>query len=520
MTTGNASSMGRKLLSGSVLRGGNLVASAAVALFLLPFIVHHLGDRQYGFWSLATSFIGYYGLLDLGLTVAVSQFVGVSLGRRDVVECRAVFNTALRIQTFIGVAALFITGLIAASSPWFSRTPEDAHLFWKVILILGVNAALNFPVKVFGGVLDAELRFDVQAYIYLFGLTLRTALTVWVITAGGGLLQLAWVNLLASIPGFALQIIFAMREAPWARIDRTSLDLKRARSLFSYSVYTAISSVADTLRFQVDSLVISAFIGLAAVTHYRVAGVFAKYYVETIISTINPFHAVLSRLHGAGDRESLERVFLFATKLSCSLSVLICFGLIAWGKPFIMQWMGPNYVDAYLPLVILSIGVLLDVYQSPSIILLNATFNHRFYTYANLSEGVINLAFSLALARSMGIVGVATGTLIGAFLIRIAVQPWWMCKVSGFHYGRYMKFLATNLLICSGVMSVAIALCWWGLRPNFAYLTGSSLCATAIYAGGCWQFFFNGREREQLLSAILNRAHRELQPEAANAVIR
>lgn len=512
--------MGRKLVSGSVLRVGNLIASAAVALFLLPFIVHHLGDRQYGFWALASSFIGYYGLLDLGLTVAVSQFVGISIGRRDSTECRAVFNTALRIQTMLSAAALLITGLLAVASPWFSHTPEDAQLFWKVILILGFNAALNFPVKTFGGVLDAELRFDIQAYIYLFGLALRTALTVWVIVAGGGLLQLAWVNLFASLPGFCLQIFFAVREAPWARIDRAPLDLGRAKSLFSYSIYTAISSVADTLRFQVDSLVISALIGLAAVTHYRVAGVFAKYYVETIVSTINPFHSILSRLHGAGDRVGLERVFLFATKLSCFLSVLLCFGLIAWGKPFILQWMGPNYLDAYLPLVILSFAVLLDVYQSPSIILLNATFNHRFYTYANLAEGVINLLFSVVLAHYMGIVGVAAGTLVGAFLIRVAVQPWWMCKVSGFHYGRYMRFLVTNLLICSGVMSVAVVLCWWGLRPNFPYLIASALCATVIYALGCWFFFFDERERKQLLGAILNTAQQKIQTEAVNAVVR
>lgn len=71
-------SVGRKLVSGSVLRVVNLLAAAIAAVFLMPFIVHHVGDRYYGFWALATGFIGYYGLLAFGLTSAVSQHMSMA----------------------------------------------------------------------------------------------------------------------------------------------------------------------------------------------------------------------------------------------------------------------------------------------------------------------------------------------------------------------------------------------------------------------------------------------------------
>jgi O-antigen/teichoic acid export membrane protein len=223
---------GNKLLSGSVLRMGNLVASALVGLVLLPFIVHHLGDRLYGFWSLAAAFIGYYGLLDLGLTSAISQYLCIAIGRNDPAESQKVFNTALRIQSFIGGLALLATGLLALCAPLFCRTPEDAALFWKVITILGVNAAIGFPARVYGGILEAELRFDIQSGLTLFGLVLRTGLTVWAILAGGGLLALAWMTLLSSLPAIPVQIWMAKRQAPWARIDVLPLEWTRAKSLF------------------------------------------------------------------------------------------------------------------------------------------------------------------------------------------------------------------------------------------------------------------------------------------------
>ena len=506
-----SSSVGRKLLSGSALRVANLVGAALASFFLMPFIVHHLGDRVYGFWSFAAVFVGYYNLLDFGLSSAVSQYICIAIGRKDEGECRLVFNTALRLQLLVGSVALLVTGAIAIATPWFCHSPADVHLFRSAIIILGFNAALGFPARVYWAVLEAQLRFDIQSSLANLALVLRTGLVVWAVLAGGGLLALAWVTLLATMPVLALQVWLARREATWARIEKKrSIESKVAKSFFSYSIYTFAAYLADIVRFQLDTVVISALIGLAAVTHYKVAGVLAQYYLQIIVVSVGMLLPVLSRLHGAGNRSGIEEVFFFGTKLSCCISVFICLALIAWGKPFIARWMGANYEDGYLPLVMLSLAVLLDVCQKSSADLLYATFNHRFYAWINCSEAVLNLAFSLALARPFGILGVAMGTLIGAFLVRIAFQPWWVCKVSGLHYADYMRFLGTNLLRCAGVASVAIALVAWGLKPTYFWLVTSAVCATGLYAGGAWLFVFNRRERVQLLGALRGKGNQKL----------
>ena len=516
--TSKFNSIGRRLLSGSVLQIGNLIATAIVAFCLMPFIVHHLGDRTYGFWALAASFIGYYSLLDFGLSSAVSQYMSIAIGRNDDAECRAVFNTALRINLLLGGLALLVTGAIVASTPWFSHNPSDARLFESVIAILGVNAAIGLPVRVYGGVLFTKFRFDIQSWINLFGLALRTGLTIWVILAGDGLLALAWVTLISTLPVTVLQIWFARREAAWARIEIKPIQLKIVKSLTSYSVYTFLAFIADAIRFQIDPLVISGLIGLAMVTHYRVAGVFAQYYMQMIILSVGMLQPVFSRLHGSGDRAGIEKVFFFGTKLSSCISIFICLALIGWGRPFIARWMGPAYEDAYWPLVVLSLAVLLDVCQKPSIDLLYATFNHRFYTYTNWAEGLLNLAFSLALARPLGILGVAMGTLIGAFIIRVILQPWWVCRVNAIPYGVYMTFIGRNLLYCSLLMGAAIGISAWGLRPSYVSLVASAICATAIYGIGSWLIVFNPLER-QYFKAALKRTRDQNVPDPAAVIV-
>src|SRR5262249_16035594 len=89
--------------------------------------------------------------------------------------------------------------------------------------------------------------------------------------------------------------------------------------------------------------------------------------------------------------------------------------------------------------------------------------------------------------------------------IRAIVQPWWVCRVTQLSYVSYMRFLGKNLLYCSSVMSVTVALVSWGLRPTYLLLMASAFCATVIYAFGCWRLIFNEGERDQLLASISGR---------------
>ncbi len=485
-----------------MLRVVNLAASALASFLLMPFIVHHLGDRVYGFWSLATAFIGYYNLLDLGLSSAISQYMCIALGQKDFAECRVVFNTALRLQLMIGGAALAATSVLVAITPLFCHQPADVPLFREVIAILGVNAALGFPARVFWAALEAELRFDIQSWLANLGLVLRTGLVVAAIWSGGGLLALAWTTLIVTIPLTALQIWFATRQAPWTRIDSSFVMAKRIKSFFSYSVYSFLAYIADVVRFQLDPLIIATMVGLAAVTHYKVAGILAQYYLQIVFASVGMMLPVFSRLHGEGNRARLDELFFFGTKLSCCVSILICSGLIGWGRPLIVRWIGPSYLDGYLPLVVLSLAVLVDVSQRSSADLLFATFNQKFYAWINGAEAILNLGFSLALARPYGILGVAMGTFIGAFAVRLVLQPWWVCKVSGINYRTYMRFAGGTFLKCACLAAAAVAMSAWGLRPNYFWLACSALSATAVYAAGSWFTVFNHEERQWFLAAI------------------
>ena len=79
-------SRGKKIVTGFTFRMVNTIAGIIVAFFMMPFILHTLGDRMYGLWILMSAFMGYMGYLDLGILWAVGRYVARAMGRKDMKE--------------------------------------------------------------------------------------------------------------------------------------------------------------------------------------------------------------------------------------------------------------------------------------------------------------------------------------------------------------------------------------------------------------------------------------------------
>jgi O-antigen/teichoic acid export membrane protein len=493
---------GRKLMLGSAWRIAYSAATGLVSILIMPFVVHSLGDRMYGIWTVVATFMGYSSVLELGLSQAITRYLGRSLGSQDPEECNRVFNTALRIYLALAGVILALTGVAAALAPVLCRTAEDAALFWKTILLLGINFAMLFPAKVYKGVLEAHLRFDLTAGLDLATLALRTTLVITVVLLGYKVVGLAWATFLTGIPGVAASVYFAHRQLPFLRFDARYWKRETARMLFSYSIYSFICHIADLLRSRVDNIVVAAYVGLAAVTHYSIAGRLAQYYMDIVSALLGVFPSVFSRQEGAKDHAAMQRTFFLASKLSLCIAGFIAFGLIAWGKVFIARWMGPRYADAYPVLVALTLAFFVLAAQAPSPSLLFGISKHKFLSFMDATESALNLALSILLARRYGMLGVAVGTLIPMLLSRILVQPVYVCRVSGFGYFNYVRAMGRTFgaILLSLILPALIAVKF--ASPSYPILICIALVSGILYVVPLWLFEFNASETQVLRRAL------------------
>ena len=173
-------SVSKAIFKGSVLRSVTLVANIAVGFFMMPFLIHSLGEHQYGMWVLVGAVIGFYGLLDVGFGSAIVRFIVRALhgGGEKNDDVNIALSSSVFLLSGIGLVSLIITFVIIVLIPHFIDSNVSVSLFQLLIGILGVKVSILFPLKSFGGVLEAKCRFDILSYIQLFSLAFRTSLII------------------------------------------------------------------------------------------------------------------------------------------------------------------------------------------------------------------------------------------------------------------------------------------------------------------------------------------------------
>jgi O-antigen/teichoic acid export membrane protein len=427
----------RIVLRGSILSIVGVALTTLVGFFLMPFLVHSLGDRMYGYWALVGAVLGYYGILDLGISPAVAFQLAKSIGEGDSEGQNRTLSTAVVAFAGLGVIALAATILVAAFCPLFIANSADTRLFRIVVALVGLGFALGFPGRAFMGGLYAHLRNDLISLVGIFILILRTALIVLLVLKGEGIIGLAVVSFVAEAVSYAASYLILRRIQKNLRISYALADRKTFKELFNYGRYSMIIRVGDQFRFAVDGWTVAAFVGIGAVAHYTIASRLSGYFLTFILSAVSLLQSWFSQLLGQRDFDGIRRVLKLGTRVAAASSTIVACSFIFYGRVFIAKWMGSAYEDAYWPSVILILAIFCDLAQQPSVTYLLGVSQHRYLAIQTLAEGIANLALSIYWGRLYGMTGVSMGTLVPMFVAKVILQPAYVCRSAGLPLGQY-----------------------------------------------------------------------------------
>lgn len=433
-----------RLVSGGALRTASLLINIVIAFLMMPFVVQHLGDRWYGLWLIVGSLIGYYGYLDFGLSSASQRFIAKAINSDDL-DVNTIASTSFSLFTGLSLCTMLLTLAIIFLAPEFVDNPDELTTFQIVILILGLKTAIMFPFMVFNGVISAHLRYDIATYINVAKLLLRTALIVIYLSMDYSIVALAVITLLTETVGYVAIAICANKIHHSLKISYKSIDRKLYPQFFNYSKYTFIASMGDVLRFKIDNLVIANYIGLAMVTHYAIAIRLIDYIGQLLTAILGMFLPIFTKYDAQGKDEEMREKFLIVTEISVFLTLLCVPPLMILGDVFIKLWMGEQYLDSYIPMLILAVASIFAGCNRVCVTVLYAKAKHKYYAKVNLFEGVVNLGLSLILVSYFGIVGVAMGTAIATVYVKAILLPKYTCKVLELPLANYYKILFRHL---------------------------------------------------------------------------
>jgi O-antigen/teichoic acid export membrane protein len=471
-----------------------LGVNVVVGILLSPYILHRLGDDAFGLWILIFSATGYYGLFDLGIRSSIVRFVAKYSANNDNEQLNRLVNTAIFSYSLIGLTALILTFIAAYHVDGIFRVPREFLVTARwLLLMVGASVSLGFPIGVFSGILEGLQRFYLLNFINISSTLLRALLIVLALRNGGGLLIVAFVTvslpLVAGIGNFfnvmrLLRLRLAFRYA-----NRSTL-----RNIAGYSGTTFLIIIAQRLRFKTDALVIATFVSTAAVTYFTIGSRLVDYASETVSSLAQIFIPMASQSQAKGDMDAVRKIFVLGNRACAFIIFPITGALTILGKSVIEAWVGPKYVAASYPiLLVLLYPTALMLAQSASGRTLWALAKHRVLALVTLIEGIANLVLSVILVRHYGILGDAIGTAIPLACTQIFFLPAHLCHLLGVKLASYLyRAFVLPLALCGPMIAVLLLMQRWFVPHRFRELLLQSAVAGAVYAMGlAWAFWTN-----------------------------
>lgn len=385
----------------------SVAVNIAASLVMAPIIIGHLGDADYGIWTLVLSLVEYYWLIDLGIRSATLKLSAEyqALGEKE--RLSELLSTAMR-YSLIGAALVAVISVLAAPfiGPMF-RITQPA--FVPLLQIVGVSWALGMIFNVFSGALEGLQRFEMMSWIWIFTIITRSAFVIVALRQGEGVLALGWILLITQSASYLLTWYLYRRVLPDVVISIGRATRDMMRKLLSYGIHTLTGQVATRLLSFGIPTMIALFLPVEYLAYYSVPVRILEYALEGVGRIGNITAPSATEMMARGERSKLVELGVSVNRYCLALYLPVAIFLVVYPRELYLLWLKkPDFVDKsiyLIPIFLVAYTVISGQFNSISI--LYGIGRHKGYVWSLLASAVLTVAGVAAAAPSFGLAGIA-----------------------------------------------------------------------------------------------------------------
>ena len=408
----------RKIVRNSafnILRGA---IALPIALIITPFVLTHVGIRDFGIWSVLYVLVQSASLFDFGLSGSIVRFVADLSEKQDSCQLNRVLNTALSAYAFLGLIiflGLWLCRKLIVVSLFKAEAWDEQKLVWLLILA-GAALVVQLLSSVFTALLQGLQRMDLASLISVLTFTLHFCLVVCALKFGFGITMLVAIQGLTVAVGLAASIAASKRALPSLRWSPTLISFDTLKTLTPLSLAVQCLSIQTLVFFQFDKFALSAFLGPAFAGYYDIAARPLTSLRNLPLTIVQPVVPAVSELQARQDQSLVREVFLHTNKYVLLTAAPVFMLLIFLPSRLLSLWFGnhvlPNPSGVALTLQLLAATYLVNL-MGGTITCVALGLGHYvcLFRYAVIGA-VLHIALTLLFLTRLGYVGAPLAALI------------------------------------------------------------------------------------------------------------
>ena len=465
-----------------------LFVSAIGAFVVTPRVLENLGDTQYGLLSFANSITIWLTVITSALAASYIKFAAkYQKENKDV----GIVNTSyLRIFAISGLAmfsliaiAVFVFLGCNIQLPQYSA--EENRLILFLILISGINVALNIIFSVFNNFLTYKKQF-----IFIRTLALAVSFLTFMLNlifsfVTKNVLSIAIIAVVLTSISSIITIVFAFRKE---RMTFAKLNYREnsplIRSIIIFSGFILLNAIVDRVNNELDKTLLGLMVNAEAVTDYTLAKYFNNYFLVLSASISSTYVPKIHELVTNEDQKSLNNLFLKICRSQMLLLFLVGGGFFAVGKEFMNLWLGADREYLYYYTLI---PVSLDMFTlsvNSCIEIQRAMNKHKFRAFLYVGLAIVNVGVSVLLIKILPdgyqVWGAFIGTVVSVVLGNIITLNIYNKVKIGLPMGSFFLSVFKHILYAGAGVAVAIVLRWY--LPNMFGVAARLLIQGASFA--------------------------------------
>lgn len=496
--------------AGVILSYLTMAINVISGIIYVPFLLSTIGQEEYGLYQLLGGMAAYASIFDLGLSNTVTRFYIQYKQLGDRKQLENLLSISRMIFWGLNLICLGVFLVIYFNLQNVFPKLETSQLAdGKIIfLLLIVSICSTIPTYVYQAVSTAEEKF-----VFIRGLTLLAAVmqpicVILLVLKHPSAITVTAVHTVLNVVLAIIRILYVKLRIR-VKFKFHGWDKLLVKSLFSFSVFVFLNSIADQINWELGKTLVGILQGeTAAVAVLSIGIQLAKYYMmfSSNVSSVF-FPAVQKSVTADPSMSQTNALFIKVSRIQALILGLILSGFAVFGQEFIDIWSGPDNAGAYYIALGLMAVLFIPLSQNIGISVLQAQNNHRYRSVVYLALSALNLAISIPAIYRFGEYGAALGSTI-AFFVGNDILMCIVYKVKGrLAIGGYFKFTVKFVLIVALLAVPSYFINKLILVDGYTLLIVKILVYCILYSFLIWFAIMNNYEKSLITSIFKKIKH-------------